>query len=784
MRGLRLKVRGSVQGVGFRPWVWRVAHSLGLQGVVFNAADGVEIQVFGPQNALDAFRAQLEQPPGSAVVETIEGERLTTEAPAEFKIIESEPATGGRPADVPLAPDLPTCDACLEELADPASRRYRHPFIACAECGPRYTVVRELPYDRARTAMDAFPLCPSCAVEYGNPEDRRFHAEATSCPACGPTLRCLSSTGEVVARQQSALAQAVDVLTSGGIVAVHGIGGFHLACDATCEAAVQLLRDRKQRPAKAFAVMVPSIEVAEKHAIFSREERELMTSPVRPIVLLHRREDSNLAHAVAPGSPMLGLFLPYTPLHTLLLGGSGMPLVMTSANRSGEPIAFQLEESFETLASLSDAILTHDREVVAACDDSVVMPAANGPIVFRRSRGYVPRPIRLAQPLPRPVLAYGGQWNNTICLARDDRAWLSGHVGDLDSPESVTRLAETVLRWQQWLGFEPEVIACDLHPGYESTRLARERSGIETIGIQHHHAHMAAVLAEHGVEGPALGLIWDGTGDGGDGTAWGGELLWGDIGSVQRLATFRPISLAGGERAIREPWRLALAMLDDAFDHAPPLAAIPLFEQIEVATRERVQSLLRDEELCAKAHGVGRYFDAVGALLLMRPFATFQGELALGLNFLCSQAEANPYRFSLERDETPWKLDMRPAVRELVEDLLAGKPPSAIADRFHATLIEVGVRLVSDGIRLAPSQADQQPGKTWDKRPGSGPDGDGPSQQQHTVVLGGGCFQNRVLLDGLERRLAIESRVLRPQRIPPGDGGLALGQALAASRKT
>ncbi|MBW2291496.1 MAG: carbamoyltransferase HypF, partial [Deltaproteobacteria bacterium] len=464
MRGLRLKIRGSVQGVGFRPWVWRVAHGLALQGVVYNAPDGVEIRVFGPKDALDSFRAQLDQPPGGSVVDAIESEVLTTSAPTEFEIVESRASVGATSVDVPLAPDLPTCEACLDELADPTSRRYRHPFIACAECGPRYTLVHKLPYDRARTAMDEFPLCEECAAEYRQPEDRRFHAEATSCPECGPVLRCLTTTGEGVARQQEALAHAVHVLTTGGIVAVHGIGGFHLACDASSDKAVQLLRERKQRPAKAFAVMVQRIETAEEHAIVSPDEHALLTSAVRPIVLLQRREDSDLAPSVAPGSPMLGLFLPYTPLHTLLLGDFGNPVVMTSANRSGEPIAYRLDESFDTLAALSDVILTHDREVVASCDDSVVMSAASGPIVLRRSRGYVPRPIQLASSLPRPVLAYGAQWNNTICLAHGDRAWLSGHVGDLDSPESVTRLAETVERWQQWLGVEPEVIAYDLHP--------------------------------------------------------------------------------------------------------------------------------------------------------------------------------------------------------------------------------------------------------------------------------------------------------------------------------
>jgi hydrogenase maturation protein HypF len=532
---------------------------------------------------------------------------------------------------------------------------------------------------------------------------------------------------------------------------VQGLGGFHLACDACNEGAIATLRARKHRPRKPLAVMLSTLAEVEKHALVSADERALLACEARPIVLLRRRDDSDLARNLAPDSPVVGALLAYTPLHRLLLGDFGGPLVMTSANLSGEPIAYSLEASRADLTRVADALLVHDREIVAACDDSVATVAASGPIWLRRSRGHAPRPIRLARPLRHTVLACGGQWSNAICIAHGDRAWLSAHIADMEAPASLERLDATVQRWLDWLGLRPDVVAHDLHPDYETTRYARAWPGAETIAVQHHHAHLAAVLAEHGHTGPAVGLVWDGTGYGGDGSAWGGELLIGDARDVRRIASFRPIPLAGGESAIRQPWRLSLAALDDAFDGTPPLEALDLFRSIGDERIAAVRRLLARPALCPPAHGVGRWFDAIAALLLVRPTASFQGELAQSLGFLASGRAATAYPFQLDTDTHPMSLDLRAAVRALTAELLDGRAPTRIADRFHATLVAAGALL--------------------------------PSHERPTLVLAGGCFGNRLLVQGFERDLAGRFRVLRAAELPPGDGGLALGQAVVADAR-
>jgi len=767
---LHFRLRGSVQGVGFRPWIRCVARGLDVRGTVSNAPDGVWIDVSGSANSLGVLRKQLEQPPlPGARVESIESVASTGPACAShvsesvgFEIAESHTRGTEDVADVALAPDLPTCASCLGELTTPSTRRYHHPFIACAQCGPRYTIARDLPWDRVRTSMADFPLCAECGAEYSDPDDRRFHAESTSCPVCGPTLQGVDWDGGVSARDEVALVQTLEALARGEVVAIQGIGGFHLACDASSERAVLRLRERKRRPRRPLAVMVRSLAEVEKHALVNADERKLLGSDARPIVLLRRRSDSALAPSLAPGSPMLGLLLAYAPLHWLLLDGFGGPLVMTSANRSGEPIVYRSRDAVRTLSGVADRVLANDREIVAPCDDSVAIAAHSGPIVLRRSRGHVPRPIRLAQPLERPVLAFGGQWSNTICVASGDRAWPSAHIGDIESPESVERLEETVQRWLAWLNVEPAIVAHDLHPGYETTKLALGWPGAPAIGVQHHHAHMAAVLGEHAAEGPALGLVWDGTGAGPDGTAWGGELLVGDRRAVRRLATFRPIPLAGGAQAIREPWRLALALLQDAFESNAPVRAIDLFDRVPRDQCEGVAELIERPELCVTAHGVGRYFDAVGALLLQRPVATYQGELAQALNFLATGRPAQPYPFELNTVASPWEIDMRPCVRALLEDLMSGRAPAQIADRFHATLAAAGEAAVREALGAAPEVSA------------------GVRDGRARIVLSGGCFQNPILRDALESRLGRDLAILNPVELPPGDGGLAFGQVLVA----
>ncbi len=767
--GVRLSLRGSIQGVGFRPWVLRVAREFDVRGTVANTPDGVRIDAFGTTPALASFQSRVTQPAlAGCLVDAVESRPLDAAIlPRAFEIVESLGRSRERgSADLALAPDLRCCSDCLAELKDPSSRRYRYPFVTCAACGPRYTLAYDLPWDRVRTAMVHFPLCNDCADEYGDPDDRRFHAEAISCPVCGPALYCLSAKGVVATGNEASLAQALEVLRRGEIVAVQGVGGFHLACDAACDEVLQRLRARKRRPRRPLAVLVGSLADAEKCAVIDAAEARLLASDARPIVLLRRRTDANLSSSLAPGSSRLGLMLAYTPLHALLVEGFGGPLVMTSANRAQEPIVYRPDEAGSMLTGVADAVLVSDREIIAPCDDSVLTSARSGPIVLRRSRGYVPRPIRLAGPLRHSVLAFGGQWNNTVCVASGDRAWPSAHVGDVESPDSVARLAETVERWLSWLDIEPTVVAHDLHPGYESTRLALDWSQGRSIGVQHHHAHMAAVLGEHGVRGPALGLVWDGTGAGTDGSAWGGELLEGDAAAVRRLATFRPIPLAGGERAIREPWRLTFALLRDAFDGSPPAAAMARFLDVPEDQLDRAAALLERPELCVPAHGVGRYFDAIGALLLRQPTISYSGELAQGLNFFATGRPARPYPFVLETASSPWQIDLRPAVRALVRDLLSGEPPEGLADRFHATLAAAGEASVREGFEVALDRSGEASGG------------------RARVVLAGGCFGNSILVDALESRLGEDFDVLRALRLPPGDGGLAFGQALVADAQS
>ncbi|HSJ96382.1 MAG TPA: carbamoyltransferase HypF, partial [Myxococcota bacterium] len=560
---LRIAVGGAVQGVGFRPWVVREARALGLGGRVWNDAAGAVVEACGAAPALRELVRRIERCPlpGAAVT------RVTTtprpwSAEADFGIAPSAAATGA--SALPVAPDLAACAECLAEVRDRRDRRHRHPFAACAHCGPRYAVITALPYDRERTTLAAFPLCADCRDEVEDPGDRRFHAQATACPRCGPRLTALGTDGVARAREGPALASAIAALRAGAIVAVQGVGGFHLACDATREEAVRTLRARKRRERRPLAVLVADLAAAEKLARLGAAERALLASPAAPIVLAPLREDAPLAAGVAPGLDRVGLLLPYTPLHLLLVEGVGAPLVLTSGNRSGEPIAWRSEDALARLADVADLFLVHDRAIAAPCDDSVALVAAGAPIWIRCSRGRVPRPVRLARAVERPTLGCGAHLHATVCLAVGDQAFPSAHLGDLDSPEALEAFEAAVARLEALTGVRAERIAHDLHPGYASTRWARERAGAEAIGVQHHHAHLAAALADAGVAGPAFGLAWDGTGWGPDGSAWGGELLLGDAGACERLATLRPLRLAGGEAAIREPWRAALAALDDA----------------------------------------------------------------------------------------------------------------------------------------------------------------------------------------------------------------------------
>ena len=736
--------------MGFRPWIWRLARENGIAGRVSNDSRGVTIEAFGGDRAVENFLLGIRtSPPPAAEIRELECREIPLESPREFVIVPSRETEG---LQVSIPPDLATCADCLEEIFDPANRRFRYPFTNCTNCGPRFTIASEIPYDRKGTTMAPFRMCAPCRAEYDDPSDRRFHAQPNACPDCGPALSAFSASGEPIPWSDP-VGRAAAALRAGLIVAVKGLGGFHLACDATSPDAVARLRLRKRREEKPFAVMVRTLEEAESIAELSAEERRLLLSPERPIVLAPRRPRSAVAPEVSPDNPFVGLMLPYTPLHHLLLSDAGRPLVMTSGNLSEEPIACGNEEARARLAGIADVFLAHDRSIESRCDDSVARVVAGGPVLLRRSRGWVPRPIAVATPFPEPVLAVGGHLKNTFCIGLGSSAYLGPHIGDLENLETLSAFEEAVRRMQRFLRVEPALVAHDLHPQYVSTVFARELRNVALVPVQHHHAHVASAMAEHGLSGPVLGVAYDGTGYGTDGTAWGGELLLCGLEAYERIASFRPIPLAGGDVAIREPWRIALALLEDAFPEGAPIGRIPVFSNLDGRGVDLVRQMLRLSLVTPPARGVGRYFDGFGALFLSRPFSRHEGQVASAWNFAADPSEGGSYPFVVDGGTKPREVDLRPTVRAAVGDLFAGVGAGTISARFHNTLAEATGALVSEFAARA---------------------GDAP------VVLTGGCFQNALLAERTLERLR-GRRVFLHRRVPPGDGGLALGQAVVAA---
>lgn len=752
LEGRRIHLRGIVQGVGMRPWIYRTALDHGITGTVCNETSGVTIEAFGGVSELDAFLARLRtSAPPAAVIDTLESEQIPPRETNSFLIVESRPAEERR---VSIPPELATCDDCVAEILDSANRRYRYPFTNCTNCGPRFTIATGVPYDRAETTMGTFRMCPECQREYDDPRDRRFHAQPNACPVCGPRLSVLDGSGQPLAVEDP-IRFAADQIVAGSIVAVKGLGGFHLACDATSSDAVARLRARKRRDEKPFAVMVADLEAAEQIVDLSVEARALLTSVERPIVIGPARPGISIAPEIAPRNPMLGVMLPYTPLHHLLLRDCGRPLVMTSANLSEEPIVYRNDEAVQRLKGVADVILAHDREIVTRCDDSVATVIAGHPLLLRRSRGYVPRAITLGVDVKTPVLATGALLKNTFCLAAGRKAWLGPHIGDLENEATYAAFEEAIDRMERFLGFRGEVVAHDLHPDYLSTRYARKRSERACVAVQHHHAHVASAVAEHRLYGPVIGVAFDGTGYGTDGTAWGGEFLVASGATFERLATFRPLALPGGDLAIRQPWRIALAALTDAFGRRAPVDAFPLFQSIRTSHVLMVRQMLDVGLNSPLARGVGRYFDAFGALAMARSRSRYEGQVAFEFNMLADSVESRRYTFEIDRVPTsPLEVDLRPAIREAARDVLDGATPATVSARFHNTLVAATAEVVR-GIA-----------RTCGRLP---------------VVLTGGCFQNARLAEGVVDALAGELDVHLHERVPPGDGGIALGQALVAA---
>jgi hydrogenase maturation protein HypF len=749
--GLRVEIRGTVQGVGFRPWVYRLATLAGVTGRVRNDGRGVSIDAFGAAAALASFVASLrgEAPPPAARIEHLETSAIPPESVDGFTIVKS---LGGAERHVSIPPDLATCPDCLDEVTDPANRRHGYAFTNCTNCGPRFTIALDVPYDRERTTMAPFAMCPACRAEYEQVADRRFHAQPNACPECGPTLRAVLPGNRVL--RADPIAEAAERIRAGGIVAVKGLGGFHLACDATSDQAVRRLRQRKHRDEKPFAVMVADIASAEALAVLGHEELRLLQSIERPIVIAWRHSDAALPASIAPGSALVGVFLPYTPLHHLLLAACGRPLVMTSGNLSDEPIAYRNPEALERLGAIADLFLLHDREIVTRCDDSVATVIAGEPVVLRRSRGFVPRAIPLAAASPAPVIGTGALLKNAFCLVSGRDAWLGPHIGDLEHEDTLASYEESIERMERFLHVTPEVAAHDLHPGYLSTQYAQRRPGVRAIGVQHHHAHVASLIAEHDIEGPIIGVAFDGTGHGTDGTVWGGEVLVATQQAFTRAGTIKPVALAGGDAAIRQPWRIALALVDEAFGGDPPLDALPLFSGIPANEIEVVRQMIRHGVNAPRARGAGRYFDAFGALALGRASITFEGQLALALNAIADPSERGRYDYAVHTVEGLAELDLGPAVREAVFEIIGRAAPEAVSAKFHNTLASATAELVRAAAR------------THGRLP---------------VGLTGGCFQNARLAESLSTELRQSFRVYLHGRVPPGDGGVALGQAVVAA---
>jgi len=748
---------GTVQGVGFRPFLYRMAVKNGLSGFVRNTPFGAVAEVEGPPAALKAFRVGVEEEcPPLAHITRVESSEIALCNDSVFAIL---PSTDRGRADVHITPDAATCADCLKELFDSGNRRYHYPFINCTNCGPRLTIIKTIPYDRANTSMACFRLCDRCLAEYQNPADRRFHAEPNACPVCGPHLNLLDGEGRPVASEDP-IASAVSLLSSGKILAIKGLGGFHLCADATDTETVKTLRLRKYREEKPFAVMARDVEAARTMVRISREEEILLTSPQRPIVLLRKKKKSPVSEWVAPGVPNLGVMLPYTPLHHLLLAETAKPLVMTSANQVDEPICIGNREALQRLRAIADYFLVHNRDILVRCDDSVALIAAKKTRLLRRARGYVPRPLLLADSheAKTPVLALGGQLKNTQCVLKGSFAFLSPHIGDLETPQARGFFHESMALMKRITETEPRLIACDAHPGYYSTAAAQKIPGDRIIRVQHHHAHLVSCMAENRIEGRVIGLAMDGTGYGPDGNAWGGEFLIADESDFERFGHLQYFVLPGGEKAIHEPWRVAVSLLKAAYgpawkDIARQLNLVPYQRDIEM-----FDQIIEHQIHSPLSSGLGRLFDGIATLIGLRRQVSFEGQAAMELEALATGSSGEPYPFELLDDGgKPYRLGIASIVQAVVADVRAGRGMKKIAASFHQTLAEA-FAFMAEKMR-------QETGL-------------------NRVVLSGGCFQNKILLEGTMAKLKCHGFDVHSQeQVPANDGGIALGQAVVAASR-
>ena len=746
-------IQGIVQGVGFRPFVYQLAHRFNLAGYVINTSQGVLLEVEGPETRIgDFFEAIISETPPLARISALDRSEIPTLGEHSFKIKESRAGLG---RSALISPDVSICPDCLSELRNPNDRRYRYPFINCTNCGPRYTIIRDIPYDRPSTTMRKFEMCPACKAEYDDPSNRRFHAQPNACWECGPQTALHDLDGNPVSCSDP-VREAARLLSEGAIVAVKGLGGFHLAVDATNHKAVVRLRRRKHREEKPLAIMVPDLETAREIARVSDEEAAILTSRRRPIVILRKHRSHGLSPQVAPRNRHFGIMLPYTPLHYLLMEAPFKALVMTSGNMTEEPINIENHAAFINLKGIADFFLVHNRDIYLRSDDSIVRVINRVPRQIRRSRGYVPEPIFLPDRLPGlpPVLAVGGELKSTVCLTKENRAFLSQHVGDMENLETYEFFRLTMSHLRRILEIEPAVIAHDLHPDYLSSRFAREQEDIPLIPIQHHHAHIVSCMAEHGAVGPVIGLAMDGTGLGTDGRIWGGEILLADPVSFERKAHLDYIPLPGGDAAAKYPWRMALIYLHRAYGDELFDLDIPFVKHLNEEEAGIVIQMARQGVNSPLTSSCGRLFDAVASLVGLRDKNAYEGQAPIELEMRQRRGETGEYPWRIEKGEDLRRLLTDDLIRGIVEDLAHGTSKGVVSARFHNTIM----RMLQDMCRLLREETGIE-----------------------EVAMSGGSFQNATLLTGLTRMLELDGfQVYTHRLVPSNDGGLALGQAICA----
>jgi hydrogenase maturation protein HypF len=752
MKRVVIAITGVVQGIGFRPFIFNLAESLSIRGWVLNNERGVFIEAESEDGNLARFIQDIPRfAPPLARIETFDVRYIEPLGYATFEIrksVETEEKF------VLISPDVATCDQCLSELLAPQNFRYQYPFINCTRCGPRFTIIQDIPYDRHKTTMTSFKMCQVCQREYEDPSDRRFHAQPNACPACGPSLRLEDGGGREVPGDP--IEKTLNLLAEGRVVAIKGLGGFHLACDARNHDAVSSLRSRKFREDKPFAVMCQDLAAVKEHCEVDDEEKRLLLSVERPIVLLKKKKNSNVVSAVAPYQTTLGVMLPYSPLHHLLLNGPLKTLVMTSGNVSDEPIVYKNKEARNRLHHIADFFLFHNRDIHMRCDDSVTRAFEGKPYILRRSRGYVPFPVKLSFPLEM-ILACGGELKNTFCVTRDHYAFMSHHIGDLENLETLTSFEEGIEHFKRLFYIEPKAVVYDLHPDYLSTQYALSIPNIPKIGVQHHHAHIVSAMAENGIEGDVIGVALDGTGFGLDGTLWGGEFIRANLRDFDRLAHLKKVPMPGGSMAVKEPWRMAMVYLSEAFGEEAAKLRIDLTKRIDVQKWDILKKAVGRKINAPWTSSMGRLFDAVSSLLSIRDEVHYEGQAAIELEKIADPGIKEEYLFRLRVDEKPMTIDPTEMVRGIVRDLTEGMSSSKISGKFHRTI----ARLIIETCETIRS-----------------------GERLNRVVLSGGVLQNMLLLSLVTEGLRSSGfDVYTHHLVPTNDGGISLGQAVVAQMR-